>query len=77
MLRLVAADPAIVITERQASRALYLLREFIPATRCDAELGPGVVFTVPHHGVQELGPAIRAEIEVIIGCALRVDELPD
>ena len=54
-----------------------LLREFIPATRCDAELGPGVVFTVPHHGVQELGPAIRAEIEVIIGCALRVDELPD
>jgi len=77
MLRLTATDPAIVITELQASRVQYLLREFIPATRCEVELGPGVQFVVPQHGVEELAPGIRADIEAIIGCVLQVDELPD
>jgi hypothetical protein len=77
VLRLTAADPAAAITEKQAARIRYLLLEFIPATVCDVELGPGVRVTVPNHGVDELAPAIKSDIEAIIGCAIRAADLPD
>jgi hypothetical protein len=77
MLRLTATDPSVALTESQASRVRYLVLEFIPATKCDVELGPGVQVVVPHHGVDELAPGIRSRIEEIIGCTIRADELPD
>ena len=77
MLRLTATDPSIALSERQAQRVQYLLLQFIPATSCHVERGPGVVVLVPNHGLDELASGIRADIEAIIGSPVSADELAD
>ena len=77
VLRLTATDATVVITELQASKIQFWLLEFIPAMNCDVVLGPGVQVLVPHRSVHDLTPALRSRVEAIVGCSVRVDELPD
>ena len=77
MLRLTPTDPSIVLTDAQVTRIRSLLLEFIPATSCLVEVGPRSQVTVPNHGLDELAPAIRSDIEATIGCAVLAEELPD
>ena len=77
MLQLTALDEGIVLDEAKVRRIKYLLLQFIPARRCDVHLGPGVKIVVPGHGVNELAPGIRAEVESTLGCAVVVAEFAD
>jgi adenylate kinase len=77
MFRLVADDASVVLSAAQVARISRLLLEFIPATRCEVKIGPGVWIRVPNHMVEELTPDLRAAIEATIGSSVQVEELPD
>lgn len=77
VIRLSAADAAVVLDDRQVSRIRFLLLEFIPATICEVDRGPAAIITVPNHGLSELAPGIRGQVESTMGCRVEVDELED
>ena len=77
VLQLTATDPTIVLTHEQAMRVTSLLLEFIPAMSCQDELGPAARITLRQHVLDELAPAVQADIERTFGCTVRAELLPD
>jgi hypothetical protein len=70
VIRLIAQDTTLVLTERQVLKIQYWLLEFIPATRCHVHPGPGIVIEVPDHNYDEVAPALAQRVQEIVGCPI-------
>ncbi|WP_236790626.1 hypothetical protein [Amycolatopsis sp. GM8] len=68
MLRLVADDPALTLSDRQVQRLTFWVLEFLPASRCEIRSGPGAEILVAEREPNELTSALRAKFEEIAGC---------
>src|SRR3712207_2902436 len=74
VIRLVATDQTVILTDDQVMRARYQLLEFIPATKVAVRRGPGVMIDVPGHSLDELAPAILRAVEDAVGCTMIATE---
>jgi hypothetical protein len=70
VIRLLAADPDIVLDELQAQRIMFWLLEFLPSRRCQVHRGPNIEIVVEDRDPDDLVPAIRHKLENVIGCSL-------
>ncbi|MEU2154694.1 hypothetical protein ABZ532_06670 [Streptomyces sp. NPDC019396] len=74
MIRLVAQDDTVELSEEQASKITFWLLEFLPARTCEVSVGPGAAIVVPDQdrGPEYLTPGLLSQLEALVGCALRV-----
>ena len=68
MLRLVADEPTLTLTERQVQKLTYLVLEILPAAQCEIRRGTAAEIIVAEREPEELAPALRARLEEIAGC---------
>ncbi len=76
-LRITAEDPTLTLNETQARRIWNLLLEFIPAKSVIIDVDATATISVAGHGVDELAPAVRSDIEAALGCGVIVEGIQD
>ena len=77
MIRMTPASVEAMLRQFDVDRAKYPLLEFIPCSRVNVTLKPGLVIEVPDHSARELAPAVLAAVEAVVGCSLTVEDAPD
>ncbi|MEU3414637.1 hypothetical protein [Streptomyces sp. NPDC006658] len=72
MIRLIAQDDTLELSEEQVSKIKFWLLEFLPARTCEVSVGPGAAIVVPDQdrGLDDLTPGLLLQLESIVGCAL-------
>ncbi|MEU5085166.1 MULTISPECIES: hypothetical protein [Streptomyces] len=72
MIRLIAQDDTLELSEEQVSKIKFWLLEFLPARTCEVSVGPGAAIVVPDQdrGLDDLTPGLLLQLEAIVGCAL-------
>ncbi|MGW1162887.1 hypothetical protein ACWD5Q_01040 [Streptomyces sp. NPDC002513] len=75
MIRLIAQDDILELSEEQVSKIKFWLLEFLPARTCEVSVGPGAAIVVPDQdrGLEDLTPGLLSQLEAIVGCALLAD----
>lgn len=71
MIRLVAADPQLILTDEQADRIRLWLLALIPASGCTMTRGPMAEIVVPDHEPAELTSSLLRRVEEIAGGGFR------
>ncbi|MFF5403925.1 hypothetical protein ACFY8K_03305 [Streptomyces misionensis] len=72
MIRLIAQDDTLELSEEQVAKIRFWLLEFLPARTCAVSVGPGAAIVVPDQdlGLDDLPPGLLSQLEAIVGCAL-------
>lgn len=70
MIRLEAANPDIVLDEKQTRRIMFLLLEVLPSRQCQVHRGPSVEIVVEDRDPDDLVPALHRLLEDAVGCPL-------
>lgn len=74
MIRLVAEDDQLTLTDQQVDRIRLWLLALIPATGCKIMQGPIAEIVVPDHEPKELTAGLVRRIEEIAGVRFRVTD---
>ncbi|MFF5443194.1 hypothetical protein [Streptomyces achromogenes] len=72
VIRLIAQDDDLELSDEQVSKITFWLLEFLPARTCEVSVGPGASIVVPDQdrGLEDLTPGLLWQLETIVGCAL-------
>ncbi|GAA1814808.1 hypothetical protein HC028_09115 [Planosporangium flavigriseum] len=71
MIRLMAEDQQLTLTDQQADRIRLWLLALIPATGCKITAGPRAEIVIPDHEPEELTPSLLRRVEEIAGGRFR------